>query len=282
MGVTVDGVEIPESEIQAEMARLRQGYDEYVKREGGEPNEVQLREWAAEGLVEGALLKKEAAATQPVPSDERIRKELETNASAYAGFPEEARPDLARTALQKRRLTREIKKGVPQPSEAEVRAYYDANGDQFEMPESLTLSHICRFVDFTSRADVFLELLRVKTDVEQGRLTWREAVEAYSDTAEKDGGLFGTLPRWEMPGDIEKKLFALNPGEMSDVIETDGQTLQIFRVLARVAPKKLSYGEIKDHLKNMMFEQACGDALNARIDALKAAAVIEGLSSPES
>ena len=274
MAVTVDGVEIPESEIQAEMTRLRFGYDEYVRQQGGEPSEPQLREWAAENLIEATLLKKEAATTQPVPSDDRIRKELETNAPAYAGFSEEERPGRARTALQQRRLVRELRKSVPHPAEAETRAYYEANAEQFIAPEMLKLSHICRIVDPASRTDAFLELLRVKSEIEQGRLTWGEALGTYSDTVEQDRGLFATVGRGDMPEDIEKKLFVLNPGEMSDVIDFKGRTLHLFRVLARLAPEKMPYAAVKENLKGLLFEQACQDALNARLDALKAAAVI--------
>lgn len=278
MAVTVDGVEIPESEIVGEMERLRTEYDSYVRREGGEPSEAQLREWAVEDLVEEALFRKAAVASQPVPSDERVRQELEVHASAYADVPEGERFPRARAALQQRRLMREIRKGVTPPSEAEVRAYYDAHPELFVSPEALRLSHICRYVEPDTRAAAFLELLRIKAEVEKGTATWFEAVETCSDSFERDGGLFATVARDELPAEIEEKLFALKPDEISDVIDFGEQTLHLFRVMARMEPEQVAFEAAKEHLTGILFEQLCQDALNAKFDELKAASVIQGLA----
>ena len=278
MAVTVDGVEILETEILEEMERLRPEYDLYVRREGGEPTEPQLREWAIEDLVEEALFRKAAVASQPVPSDERVRQELEVHAAAYANVPEGERFARARAALQQRRLMREIRKGVKQPSEAEARAYYDAHPELFVSPEALRLSHICRYVGPDTRAAAFLELLRVKADVEHGKATWFEAVETCSDSFERDAGLFATVARNELPAEIEEKLFALKADEISDVIDFGEQTLHLFRVLARMEPEQVAFEAAKEHLAGVLFEQACQDTLNAKFDELKAAAVILGLT----
>jgi hypothetical protein len=274
MAVTVDGIEIPESEIQTEMARLRPEYVTYVRNQGGEPDEGQLHEWAVEDLIEEFLFRKEAAASQPVPSDDRVKQELEAHAPAYASLPEGERHGRARVTLQQRRLMREIRKDVEQPDEATIRAFYDTNAEMFMAPESLRLSHICRVIEPGSRPSAFLDLLRAKADVEQGRMTWVEAVDAYSDTAERDRGLFATVARGELPAECEATLFALKPGELSDVVDFKQQTLHLFKLLVRLEPEKMPLDSVKEDLKNMMFAQACQDAVNNRFDALKAAAVI--------
>jgi parvulin-like peptidyl-prolyl isomerase len=274
MAVTVDGSEIPEHEIQAEMARLRSEYGDYVRRQGGEPDEQQLREWAVEDLIEEALFRKEAAATQPAPSDERVRQELEANAATYENVPEAERAGRARVVLQQRRLMREIRKKVPKPDDAALRAYYAATPGLFQASEALKLSHICRVADSASRPQVFLDLLRVKADVEAGRITWVEAVEAFSDTADRDNGMFATVGRGELPTDIEEQLFALKPGALSDVVDFKGMALHLFKLLARLDPAPIAFDTVKEDLRDALFEQACQDALNDRFDALRAAAVI--------
>lgn len=274
MAVTVDGFEIPENKIQAEMMRLRDSYGAYVKEQGGEPSEEQLRDWAAENLIEGVLFRKEAATTQPVPSDDRVRQELEKNARFYTALPEEARFDTAREALQQRRMMREIRKGVKQPEDAVARAFYDANPKLFVAPEGVRLSHICRYVDLNSRSDVFLELLRIKAEVERGQLKWMEAVQLYSDTVGRDGGLFAAVGRGELPSEYEEKLFALKPGELSDVIDFKEETLHLFKMVERLDAEKVPYSEVKDDVKRALFKNACEEALTAKFDALKAAAVI--------
>ncbi len=275
MAVTVDGVEIPEAEILAEMERLRPEYSAYVRREGGEPSESQLREWAIEDLVEEALFRKAAVASQPVPSAERVRKELEDHAEVYKKVPEAERCARAAEALQQRRMMRELRKRVKQPDEAAVRAYFDEHPELFIAPEALRLSHICRYVNPSTRADAFLELLRIKTDLDQSKITWVEAVEAYSESFRQDSGLFATVARGELPLQFEEKLFALKPGEVSDVIDFGEKTLHLFRLLVRIESEKVAFEAVKEHLTGVLFEQACQDALNDTFDGLKATAVIK-------
>lgn len=277
MALTVNGFEIAAVEIEREMERLRKEYEAYVRREGGEPSEAQLREWAEEDVIEEALFREAAVKGQPVPSDERVRKELEENAGLYGEIPEAQRVARARAALQQRRMMREIRKGVKPPSEGDVRAYYDANPGLFAMPESVRLSHICRYVDAGTRTEAFLELLRVRGELEKGNVLWVEAVEAYSDSFQRDMGMFATVSRDELPPDVSEKIFALKPGEISDVIDFGKETLHLFRVLVRNEPETVGFDKVKDELKGVLFEQACQDALNATFDALKAEAVIQRL-----
>ena len=91
MGLTVNGVVIAETKIQDEMTRLRPEYEAYVRANGGEPSEAQLREWAEEDVIEETLFRQEATATQPVPSDERAQQFMDDNADLFKGAPQEER-----------------------------------------------------------------------------------------------------------------------------------------------------------------------------------------------
>jgi len=278
MAVTVDGVEIPESDIQEEIKRLGPEYNEYVRREGGEPSDAQLREWAIENLIEETLFRRAAVATQPVPSDDRVRQELEVHADAYQHVPEAGRFAKAQVALQQRRLMREIRKGVKPPDEAEVKAYYSANPTLFVAPEGLRLSHICRFVNPATRAGAFLDLLRIKAELEQNKITWADAVEHASDSFPRDSGLFATVVRGELPPEIEEKLFALEEGALSDVVDFGEQTLHLFKLMAHMQAETVAFESVREHLTGVLFEQSCQDALNVKFDELKASAVIQGLA----
>jgi len=277
MALRVNDVAISEAKIQDEMTRLRSGYEDYVRANGGEPSEAQLREWAEEDVIEKCLFQQAAIATQPVPSDERAQQLLEAHAELFEGIPDEERLSHGKELLQQRRLMREIRKGVKQPSEAELQAYYDSNSEMFMMPEMLRLSHICRFVDSGNKAQAFLELLRIKADVEHFKINWVEAVEANSDSFQRDQGLFTPVSQGDLPAEIEAPLFALKQGEVSDVLELEGQrqSLHLFRLLAREAPQKVAFAEAREHLEKALFEQACQDAVHTKYDELKASAVIQ-------
>ena len=275
MAVTVNGVEIPETKILEEVALLRPEYASYVQGNGGEPDEGQLREWAVEDLIEAELFRQAARTTQPLPSDERVQKYLDENAKGAETLSQEERLALGREALQQRRMIKEIRKGVKQPGEDAIRAYYDANPELFVVPETLRLSHLCRFVDAGNKADAFLDLLRIKAEIDGHRVNWVEAVAAYSESFQRDQGIFPPVSRDDVPAEIGEKLFALKPDEVSDVIELEGRSLHLFRLLVREEPKVIEFKEAKEHLSDILFEQACQEALHASFDALKEAAVIQ-------
>ena len=275
MAVTVNGVEIIDAEIRAEMDRLREDYERYMRSEGAEPDEAQLREWAIEDLIEEQLVREAARATQPVPSEERVDKELEKNAALYAGLPEEQKRARAGENLQQRRMMKEIRKGAPVPDEQAAREYYEKNPDLFVAPEALRLSHVCRYLKDESKADVYLAMLELKTRLDKGEIDWATATGEHSETFKRDFGVLGTVSRGELPGEAEEKLWKLNAGEISDVIDLGVNTLHLIRVVARLEPQKFKYHEIKEDLKKKMLEQARADCVNARLDELKAAAVID-------
>lgn len=275
MGLTVNGAVIAETKIQEEMSRLRPEYEAYVRTNGGEPSESQLMEWAQEDVIEETLFRQEAVATQPVPSDERARQYMDDHAELFKDVPQEERLTRSKEALQQRRLMKEIRKGVKQPGEAEMKAYYDAHAEFFKVPETLRLSHICRFVEPGNKAAAFLELLRIKTEIGSSRLSWGDAVGACSDSFSRDRGYFDPVSRGDLPQEVEEKLFALKPGEVSDVLELGPQSLHLFKLLASEPPHKLDLKDIKERLSEVLFEEACQAALEVKFDTLKAAAVIQ-------
>jgi parvulin-like peptidyl-prolyl isomerase len=275
MAVTVNGVLIAEALVVSEMERLRADYVAYVTQNGGEASEVQLREWAEENLIEAELLRQEAAATQPEPSEERARKWLAEHESHYAQVPEAELVARAKDDLRVRRLEKEMRKRVPKPSESEVRREYDAHAERYVTPERLRVSHICRLIGpgGSTKAAGYLELLRIKTDLASGALSWYEAIEA-SDTYQEDRGMFGALARGELTKEVDETLFALAQGQVSDVVELGGASLHLFRVLAVEPPAAVPFESVREGLGLSMFEQAYQSSLETLFDALRAKAEV--------
>jgi hypothetical protein len=276
MSLTVNGVAIPEEKIVEEMARLREGYETYVRQSGGEPSEVQLREWAEEDLIEGELIRQEALVTQPEPSEAQALKNIEECPGFYKNIQEGERLAQSKVALRVHSFEKAIRKQVARPDEAELRRYYDERPELFMTSEALRLSHICRRVGpgGTDMPSAYLDLLHLKSELANARLNWFEAIES-SDTYRQDYGMFDIVMRGELPPAIEAKLFALETGEVSDVIDFDGSRVHLFRLLVKEPPQKVAFKEVREELSRVLFEQAYQHALEAAIDALKAKAVIE-------
>ncbi len=277
MTLTVNGVLIPEEKIIAEMDRLRERYQEYVRENGGEPSENELREWAEEDLIEAELFRAEALATQPEPDAATVQRNIEASPDFYAAIPEGERLTRSREALCVRAMEKEIRKRVPRPTETELRAWYAEHPEQFATEEELLLSHICRWIGLNgaSRTDAYLELLHVRSELAKGALQWNEAVVALSDTCREDYGMFPAVRRNMLPKAVEDKLFALAEGEVSDAVELDGESVHLFRLLEKQPPHDLAFKDVRETLSTALFERAYQEALDAVFDALKASATIQ-------
>ena len=275
MGLTVNGVGVAEERIVEEMARLREDYVAYVQANGGASSEAQLREWAEENLIESELFRQEALATQPEPSDARARQNIESCPDFYDQVPEGERLVRSKEALRVRALEKELRKHVPRVSDDELRREYDAHPELFVTSEALRLSHICRLIGpgGLPRSEAYVELLRMKADLANHQLSWVEALAA-SDTYQQDYGMFGPVSRGSLPAEAEEVLFALELGGVSDVLELDGRSMHLFRLLAKDPPGRVGFTEIQDRLRQILFERAYQEALEKRFDALKAQAVI--------
>ncbi len=276
MAITVNGVAIPPERVVQEMERLRGSYEAYVREQGGEPGEGQLREWAEDNLIEEELFRQEALATQPPPSDERVRQNIEENPAFYSGLPEAERLARSREALCVRGLQKALRKRLPKMSDADLRREYDQHPELFTSRETLHLSHICRLIgpEGAPRAEALLELLRLKAELEGDTLRWSEIMHT-SDSYQEDFGVFMPVGRGDLPAEAEEQLFALKEGEISDVIELDGLSLHLFFLLSRNPPAPFKFAEVRDQLRAVQFERAFRDAFDALCDTLKQKAVIQ-------
>lgn len=275
MGLTVNGVEIKAEQVGSEMDRLRESYVAYVRENGGEAREEQLREWAEENLIESELLRQEAVATQPAPSDARALQNIQDCPEYYGPLPQEDRLAKSKESLQVKAFERALRKRVRPVGEDEARKEYEAHPELFVTSETLRLSHICRLVGPGGRPrnEAYLELLRMKADLVSRELNWFDALQA-SDTYSRDFGMFAAVARGDLPPEVEKLVFALDVGVVSDVVELDGHSLHLFRLLAKDPPGKAGFQEVKDRLRTILFERAYQEALEQVFDTLKSKAVI--------
>jgi len=159
------------------------------------------------------------------------------------------------------------------------RNYYDANLEQMQEPEQVHASHILVLVDEQASAE--------------DRAAAREKAESILQRAH-DGEDFATLARensedpgsaqgggdisWIAPGQtvppFEQAMFALQPGELSDVVETRFG-YHIIRSEERRAASTLPFEQVSPQIHQMLMRQAVEDEIERRIETLRADAEIE-------
>lgn len=164
-------------------------------------------------------------------------------------------------------------------TEAESRKFYDENLDQyFKQPETVRASHILISADEKAtpeerkkakeKAEALLK--RLKAGEEFAALAKAESV-CPSST---QGGDLGTFGRGQMVGPFEDSVFALKPGEVSGLVETQFG-YHIIKLIEKQELKTEKFEDVKDKIANFLKGQKVQQELSSFMDELKKSAKIE-------
>jgi len=154
----------------------------------------------------------------------------------------------------------------------EVRKFYDNNHARFTMPESVQIQTISFLIpDNTTPAQK--AVIRKKADEAWKQAKATKDYEGFGMLAEKVSeddwrvmmGDHKTIHRGRMPPQVEKVVFTMQPGQISDVIETEN-SFCITRLNARDDAKLMPYDKIAPKLKQDL-ESAKADELRKSLEA---------------
>ena len=166
-------------------------------------------------------------------------------------------------------------------SDAECQEFYIANPDKFELPEGMRASHILlrlpATADAAAREQVSQKAAGLLARLEAGEGFAALAIEASEDTSAAQGGDLGYFSRGKMVKPFEDAAFALQPGEISGIVESPFG-LHIIKVedhqSAQTVPEAVARERIKAHLTEQKRQQLAAD----EIASLRASASIEVLT----
>ncbi len=137
------------------------------------------------------------------------------------------RTDVGTTVVEKRdemrrqKLIADISTEVSQPTDDEVKAYYDAHPGEYKSDEEVHVRQI--LVHDEALANEIAAKLK-------GGAAFEELSAAHSLAPNaKKGGDIGYVSRGELPKRFEDEIFGLQPGHVSNVIQTDN-SFHIFKV----------------------------------------------------
>jgi len=132
-----------------------------------------------------------------------------------------------RDEMRRQRLIGDLSENIPQPADADVRAYYEQHPSEFKSGEELHVKQI--LVHEESVANEIAQKLRSGASFEELSSQYSLAPNA------KKGGEIGYVSRGELPKMFEDEIFALKPGSVSGIIRTDA-SFHIFKVQDRRPP----------------------------------------------
>lgn len=159
---------------------------------------------------------------------------------------------------------------VPKPGEAQIKAYWKNNPEQFTVPTQVRARHILIATDKRDDAQA-----RARADEIGARLKAKEnfetlAAELSDDAATKSrGGDLGMFAPGKMAPEFEKAAFALKAGETSAPVKT-AFGYHLIKVEERREGFVRSYDAVREMIANKLQQDAQVERLEARVRELKA------------
>ncbi len=162
--------------------------------------------------------------------------------------------------------------------EKEVKGYYDSHPDSFKQPEQVRASHILMKID--PQADASQKAAgRKKLEELRQRLVKGEdfvslAREFSEGPSSVKGGDLGYFGRGQMVKPFEDAAFALNVGELSDVVETRFG-YHLIKVTGKKPETVVAYADIKERLQQYLKDEKVQQEVSAYVEDLKTKAKVE-------
>lgn len=163
-------------------------------------------------------------------------------------------------------------------SDNETRAFYDKNQDKFTQEETVRASHILiGFDDKASAADkkkAREKAEKLKKELAGGADFATLAKGNSTCPSSQQGGDLGFFGKGQMVPAFEKAAFALKPGEVSDIVETQFG-FHIIKLVEKKAAAKTEYGVVKTRIEEYLKGQKVNEAVQKYIEDAKKTAKIE-------
>jgi len=201
-------------------------------------------------------------------SEDDFNKALAAQALTLETFRDQTRSEMQMTKL----LETEVDSKIDiQPQD--VTAFYESNPDQFKEPERVRASHILIMVPpdgdtsakDTARSKAQDVLKRIRAGGDFAALA-KEHSEDPSNAGQ--GGDLGYFSRGQMVEPFEKAAFSIQPGELSDVVETPFG-FHVIKVADRQEGRTLPLDEVRAQLEEFLRNRERQERTSAFVDTLK-------------
>jgi peptidyl-prolyl cis-trans isomerase C len=260
---SVNGVTISGAELNREM-------DIYFQRTGRPANSVpeaqqaQIKSDILDGLIEQELLFQESRKAGIQIDDKTVNDQYDAIKKRYPSAAEfdqalqsmqlsesEVKREIERGLAIRELIDRKVASGIA-VEEAESKAFYDEHPEFFLQPERVKASHILIKVDSQAgeggeKAAAREKLEGIRQQAADGA-AFDELAKKYSEGPSSErGGDLGYFQRGQMVKSFEDAAFALEPNQLSDIVETQFG-YHLIKVIDKQPEKKLTYDEVKERL----------------------------------
>ena len=270
------GLLIPQ--VQQEMAR-----------QGMQPEQEMVIQASMQRVVDSKLLAQEARRQEMKPNDQRV-KETMAQIETQAGGNEKLGEALAQlgmtyqmleTSVIESDLVRVFIESTIDPlisvTPEEVEAYYNENPQMFQQPEQIHARHILIKTD-ADATDVTKAAAQAKAVAARKRALAGEdfatlAIELSEGPSAPQGGDLGFFGRQQMVAPFADAAFALEVGQVSEVVETQFG-YHVIKVEEKRPASTMSLEQVRQPLEQMLRQNQGAEATNKVLEKLAENATI--------
>ena len=290
MTLRVDGKEISQEAIDYELQRLVQFYSPYMPPKQIEKQMDILREKAKQQAIGTALLLRDARSKHIAIPDSEVEQAFVRLVSSTGGeqafesmltrqglTADEVRSSIL-TGKQVDRLVAQVTADIPEPTDEEIREYYEAHSDDYKNPERSSAQHILikpKSDTEQDKQEAKHRLSEIRKEFEDGS-DFSDLAAKHSDCAsgQKTAGQLGWISRDTMVPEFEEVLFSTPIGEVSQIVETSlGYHIILPSDYEEARPA--SFEDARETVRALLSHSLKGKAILEYTEKLKAGIMIE-------
>ena len=207
------------------------------------------------------------------PTEAAFKQALVAQKMSLDDLRKEARQNLLVSEMLEQEVGKQI---AVKPSD--VSAFYEKNPDRFQQPEAMRASHVLILLP-QGADEAARTAARAKADMvlkkARGGADFAALARAHSDDSSKQrGGDLGFFPKGQMVPAFDAAAFALQPNQISDVVETPFG-FHVIKVIERRPARTVPFAEAADQIEQFLKQEQQQQKTRAFVDQLKAKGKVE-------
>ena len=266
---TVDGEVILMSEYEKRAQPIIEEYEKVLKGPDRDMRIKELKEKILDQMIDEKILIHEANRKKIKVNKKEIQDGIEEIKKRFT-TEEEYNQELIKQGLSEEKfkeqvkeqlmviklIDEEVKAKVVPPTDSELEDFYKQHESEMVEPEQVRVRHILLKVsENTNKEEALKKIKEILKEAKKGKTSFAELAKKYSeDASAAKGGDVGFFIRGQMVRKFEEAAFALNVGEISDVVETE-YGYHIIQCVEKRAAEKKSLEEIRDYLRNFISQK---------------------------
>ena len=205
---------------------------------------------------------------QQAGTEANFKAALQAQQITEAKLREDARTDLLVAKLLDQEVNQKV---LVKPTD--IATYYEKNPDRFQQGETLRASHILVVVPAEANAQTRASL-RARADAalkaaKAGQDFAKLARQYSQDSSAQRGGDLGFFPKGQMVPAFDQAAFALAPGQVSDLVETQFG-YHIIKAIEKRPARIVPFAEVTGQLQQFLEQEQRQEKSKALVDQLKA------------